>query len=55
MQAPLKCGSAVKNRISVCVDKDELYLELLLNFCDFKVKNSKMYHRNVAIDLSLVH
>lgn len=55
MQAPLKCGSAVKNRASVCVHKDELHLELLLDFCDFNMKNSKMYHRNVAIDLSVVH
>lgn len=55
MQAPMKRGSAVKDRISVCVYKDELHIELLLDFCDFNVdRNSKMYHRNVAIDLSLV-
>lgn len=33
MQALLKCGSAVKYKISVCVPRDELHLD----FCDFNV------------------
>lgn len=41
MQAPLECGSAVKDRRSVCVYKDELHTELLLDFWDFNENKFK--------------